>query len=106
MGAGVITEARFAGDTMSAKQHKSLMHSLGAFWGHLKHGATGRIDPASGAQRVEVRRETVERAAEPGEVPGAAAGSVTLRRTVIEEIEVRPGGGDGVDGAGRPAPER
>ena len=85
---------------MTAKQHKSLMHSLGAFWGHLKHGATGRIVPEDGAQRVEVRRETVERAAEPGEVPGVEAGSVTLRRTVVEEIEVRPapGGSGSPDG--------
>lgn len=98
MGAGIITEARFAGDTMSAKQHKSLMHSLGAFWGHLKHGATGRIAPEDGARRVEVRRETLERPAAPGEVPGLEAGSVTLRRTVVEEIEVRPASG----GSGSP----
>jgi len=98
MGAGIIIEARFAGDTMSAKQHNSLMHSLGAFWGHLKHGATGRIAP-EGVRRVELRRETVERPASPGEVPGAEPGSVTLRRTVVEEIEVRPGpGGSGSPG--------
>ncbi|MBL0921248.1 MAG: hypothetical protein IBJ10_03860 [Phycisphaerales bacterium] len=74
---------------MSLQPNNSLMRSLGAFWGHVKLGATRRIEP--GARRVEVSRQTAERPAEPGEVPGLdAAGSVTLRRTVIEEIEVRP----------------
>lgn len=78
---------------MKSPSDNSLMRSLGAFWGHVRIGATRRLD---GSQRVEVRRETVERPAAPGEIPGAEPGSVTLRRTVVEEIEVRPApGGSG-----------
>lgn len=89
---------------MSTEPSKPLMRSLGQFWGHVWHGATGKVaaDRGPGVQRVEVRRETTERAAEPGEVPEGLGGSVTLRRTTIEEIEVRPAaGGSGSPGDGR-----
>ncbi len=61
---------------MSADGDKSLMRSLGEFVGHVVKGV--RTDPAS-PSRTEVRRtvETEER------------GDVVLRRTTIEEVEIR-----------------
>jgi len=56
------------------------MRSLGEFFGHIVQGARKPISPAGVVSR-EVEEET--RA-----VPG---GSVVLRRTTIEEVEMRPG---------------
>jgi hypothetical protein len=60
------------------------MRCLGEFVGHLWQGVAS--DPAP-TRRVETRRESVEHA-----VPGAAGAStgavMTLRRTVIEEVEI------------------
>jgi hypothetical protein len=57
------------------------MHSLGSFFGHIWKGI--KTDPTAPVKR-EVRREveTEER-----QTPD---GKVVLRRTTIEEIEVRP----------------
>lgn len=61
---------------MDADGDKSLMRSLGEFVGHVVKGI--RTDPVA-ADRTEVRRtvETEER------------GDVVLRRTTIEEVEIR-----------------
>jgi hypothetical protein len=63
------------------KQSKSIMHSLGAFFGHIVRGVK---TPGDGAQKREVRREVETQTRQTPE------GHVTLRRTTIEEIEVRP----------------
>ncbi len=61
---------------MTADGDKSLMRSLGEFVGHVVKGI--RTDPGP-ADRTEVRRtvETEDR------------GGVVLRRTTIEEVEIR-----------------
>ena len=62
---------------MSSQHDKSIMHSLGAFVGHVVKGI--RTDPAANRNTTEVRRtEEVE-----------DREGVVLRRTVIEEVEVR-----------------
>lgn len=63
---------------MAADGDKSLMRSLGEFVGHVVKGI--RTDPAAERDRTEVRRtvETEDR------------GDVVLRRTTIEEVEIRP----------------
>ena len=58
---------------------KGLMRSLGEFVGHI--GRAIRTDPAR--ERTEVRRETQV------EERDGAEGKVILRRTTIEEMEVR-----------------
>lgn len=66
---------------MTGSGRKTLMRSLGEFVGHIWQGV--RADPAA-PQRTEVRRESREAAAE------TPAATVTLRRTIIEEVEVTP----------------
>lgn len=58
---------------------KSLMRSIGEFFGHVKRAVKS---PAPKGERIEIRREveTEER--------DTPRGKVTLRRTTIEEIEV------------------
>lgn len=69
---------------MSDPKNKSLMRSLGEFFGHIAHSV--KTDPSTPAPtRAEVRREVVEEARE------TPAGKVVLRRTTIEEIELPPG---------------
>ncbi|MAD78326.1 MAG: hypothetical protein CMJ51_03025 [Planctomycetaceae bacterium] len=62
---------------MTSQDDKTIMRSLGEFVGHVVKGI--RTDPAAKAETTEVRRtiETEERE------------RVILRRTVIEEVEVR-----------------
>jgi hypothetical protein len=57
-------------------QSKTLMRSLGEFFGHVVRGI--KTDP--GRQPTVVRRESTEQV--------SADGSYTLRRTVIEEVQV------------------
>lgn len=57
------------------------MRSLGEFVGHVRLGL--RSDPAA---TRSVRREVEERHVD----QSSGGGRVTLRRTVIEEVEVRP----------------
>ncbi|MBX3353530.1 MAG: hypothetical protein KF684_11415 [Phycisphaeraceae bacterium] len=66
---------------MTRRDHedKSLARSLGEFVGHIWSGI--KTKPGS-AERREVSRSVEEREAQ---TPG---GKVTLRRTVIEEVEV------------------
>lgn len=58
---------------MPQRQKKSLMRSLGEFVGHIVHGV--KSDPNKKQVRKTVEEEQ--------------RGNVTLRRTTIEEIEVR-----------------
>jgi hypothetical protein len=59
---------------------KSLSRSLGEFFGHIWKGVK---TPVEGG-KVVVREEAVE------EVRETAQGRVIVRRTVVEEMEVRP----------------
>lgn len=65
---------------MSKPQQKSIMRSLGEFVGHVVRGV--RADPS--AKPGVVRHETV------GSVTQTPEGTYTLRRTVIEEVQVQP----------------
>jgi hypothetical protein len=65
------------------KQPKSVMHSLGAFFGHIVRGVKTPVQPAK-PERREVRREVET------ETRDTPQGRVVLKRTTIEEIEVRP----------------
>lgn len=58
------------------------MRSLGEFFGHV---ARGFSTPVRRDRTTVVRREVEERAA-----PGEPGRTVVLRRTTIEEVEVRP----------------
>lgn len=58
---------------MAAKQHKPLMRCLGEFVGHIIHS----VKPES--NKHEISRKVEER----------TDGNVTLRRTTIDEIEIR-----------------
>lgn len=61
---------------MTAQPPKSLMRSLGEFFGHVIHGVKQPVGPDT----RELRREVEER---------ALPGGVTLRRTTIEEVEIK-----------------
>lgn len=65
---------------MSGPSRKSIARSVGEFVGHIVHAV--RTDPARPAHR----RTTVEERRE---------GSMTLRRTTIEEIEFKDGSDEG-----------
>lgn len=65
---------------MTGPRNKSLARSLGEFVGHLWRGV--RTTPvAPGGEKREVRRTVEEE----------DRGDVILRRTTIEEIEIREG---------------
>ncbi len=66
---------------MSAKRDKSIARSLGEFFGHVWHGGVKK-DVSTPKQTV--RRETQQH------TQPAPGGSVTVRRTTIEEIEYEP----------------
>lgn len=73
------------------------MQSLGEFFGHIAHGI--RTDPTQQDQQRsqhEVKRTVEETRREDG---------VILRRTVIEEVELRPGTEPPTGPASRPAKE-
>jgi hypothetical protein len=59
---------------MADSPKKPLMRSLGEFFGHIFHGI--RTDPA----KKSIRREVEEQQRDDG---------VILRRTTIEEVEIR-----------------
>jgi hypothetical protein len=61
---------------MTTQPPKSLMRSLGEFFGHIVRGVKQPVAPGP----REVRRESEER---------SLPGGVVLRRTTIEEVEVR-----------------
>lgn len=64
------------------------MRNLGRFFGHL--GRAIKTDPAATGTEQQAARE-VRREVEHEETTGPGGERVTLRRTTIEEIEVRPG---------------
>lgn len=66
---------------MPDRSDKSLLRSLGEFFGHIAHGI--KTDPAKGRT---VTKKTIEH--ESRETP---QGKVLLRRTIIEEVELPPG---------------
>lgn len=68
---------------MPDQPRKSLSRSLGEFFGHIARGVKGEVAPP---KPTEVRR-TVEE-----ETRDTADGKITLRRTTIEEIEIRKPG--------------
>lgn len=59
---------------------KSLMRSLGEFFGHIVHGARKPVGPEEGRRvlKHEVEQETRD----------TPQGKVVLRRTTVEEVEV------------------
>jgi hypothetical protein len=77
------------------QEHKSLMRSLGEFFGHIVHGV--RTDPAKPASRTVVGERTQETQAT---TPDGQR--VILRRTVVEEVEVLPESG-GTESQARPS---
>ena len=62
---------------MHADDNKPLMRSLGEFFGHVWKGV--KTDPA----RKVVRKQVVEEERQTSE------GKVVLRRTTVEEVEIR-----------------
>ena len=88
------------------------MRSLGMFVGHIAKAIRADVaKPASASDarstRQEVRRTTEERVIDPSELRGDSEGvskdrSVILRRTVIDEIELRESDGSGESGGDSP----
>lgn len=81
---------------MADPPRHSLMYNLGAFFGNIVKGAKTDVS----TRRHEVSRQVKE------ETRQTKDGLVTLRRTTIEEVEVRPpvpGPGSATDGP-RPGP--
>ncbi len=72
---------------MGGGAQKSLWRSLGEFVGHITHAV--RTDPAKTRSRPKV--EEVQKP--------TPQGTVTLRRTTIEEIEITPNRRTGGDSA-------
>lgn len=71
---------------MSDQRNKvGLARSVGRFWGHLVGGVRADVRKTT----TQVRRETEVR--EGVETP---LGKATLRRTVIEEVEINRNGND------------
>lgn len=71
---------------------KSIMRSLGEFFGHVSKAVKTPVDaptPAKASHDTppnQVRRTVEERVAE------TPSGPIVLRRTVIDEVVERPGG--------------
>ncbi len=60
-----------------SSSRKSIARSLGEFFGHIAHGVRG--GPSASTSRREVNRTVEER----------DEGDVILRRTVIDEVELK-----------------
>lgn len=69
---------------MNQPPPRSLMHALGQFVGHIWNGVR---TPAPGSPRAARRTAESEETTLP---PGPSGERVTLRRTVVEEIEIAP----------------
>ena len=76
------------------KNKKGLMRNLGEFFGHIAHGVKTPVGPQRTVVRTEVNEETRQ----------TPTGPVVLRRTVIEEVEVRPNTPSG--GGGKSVPKQ
>lgn len=73
---------------MSDRPKKTLARNLGEFVGNVLSGFREDVTPKRTSDRLVLKEEVVEDA--PAET---AAGKVTLRRTVVEEVEIeRPRG--------------
>lgn len=72
----------YDGPMAERKESKSIMHSLGAFFGHVVRGV--KTPPGGSPMKKEVRREVETQTQE------TPQGRVTLRRTTIEEVEMHP----------------
>ena len=68
------------------------MRSLGEFFGHIMHAA--KTDVSKPTQRAVLRHDVEE------QEQAVEGGSVTLRRTTIEEVEVRANSTDDVEKPG------
>lgn len=84
--------AAIAGAVMPSQKPNSIMHNLGQFFGHVAKGMRTPARPGDAPSSHEVRREVEER-----QETGPSGEKITLRRTTIEEIEIRqpesPGNG-------------
>lgn len=69
---------------MTSKPDKSIMRSLGEFFGHIVKGVRTPVRTQPPSARREVKREIEE------ETRDAPGGKMTLRRTTIEEVEFHP----------------
>jgi hypothetical protein len=67
---------------MAQGDQKSLARSLGQFFGHLIHSAKSPTPPAT-RDKQEVRRHVEQ------EQIQTPQGPVVLRRTIIEEVEIK-----------------
>jgi hypothetical protein len=65
---------------MPDKPSKSLMRSLGEFFGNIARGVTADV----GKSKPHETRRTVEE-----ETRDTPQGKITLRRTTIEEVEIK-----------------
>jgi hypothetical protein len=77
------------------EKHPSIMRALGLVTGDLWGVLRGRPRKPVSEDRIHretVRKETSER------VVSTGSGEVVLRRTIIEEVEVRKPGGSGGGG--------
>lgn len=69
------------------QQSKTVMRSLGEFFGHIVKGV--RTDPAAPPAREEGPARTVVREETHEETSETPEGKMILRRTIIEEVELR-----------------
>lgn len=77
---------------MPAPNDKSLARSLGQFFGHIFSSAAKPVGkPPQPTQPPEPQRHEVRREVEHERVQ-TPQGEITLRRTTIEEVEIKPPG--------------
>jgi hypothetical protein len=70
-----------------AKSDKSLMRSLGEFFGHIARGVKTPVDAPTPPPQPKTRQVKKEVEEETRDTP---TGRVTLRRTTVEEIVIHP----------------
>ena len=78
---------------MAGTKHKPLMRSLGEFFGHIIRGV--KTDPSE-PKRTVVRKQVEEE----------DQGDIVLRRTTIEEIEIKTGMQEAPPGATEDNPDQ
>jgi hypothetical protein len=67
-----------------AKPNKTLMRSIGEFFGHIVRGVRTPADEPDPPDAHVLRREVEEQSRD------TPAGRVTLRRTTVEELRIEP----------------